>query len=259
MGSRTPPHHPARGQLGVGRLCRDPQLEPSQRWLVVLLAGRAPAGWSRVQLGGQEPPGGAGGAAGRGFLPCRTQILPSLAPGQLRSSWTRRIAWDTREYREPKPGVRDGFLGSGSGLLGRSGGGIRAQARRWGWESRWPRLGLGLSHAMAGGRGWGCWVALPGQTLASRLPEASPSAAFIPQGPPGILGPKGDKVGAVAGWPAGGCAQCRCAMTTGMQPLRSRLHRGARALGSRLLGASWGPPQGPPQPGAASHCPHRAG
>lgn len=99
--------------------------------------------------------------------------------------------------QEQKPGVRDEFLGSG--LLGQSDGGIQAMEGH-----------LGELMALFGARtilchGWWQWLgvldALLGQ---SELPEAALSPAFLPQGPPGILGPKGDKVGAVTGWPGEG-------------------------------------------------------
>lgn len=96
--------------------------------------------------------------------------------------------------QEQKAGVRDGFLGLG--LLGQNDDGIQAMER-----------GLGEPMALIGAgiilcRSWWQWLGVLGALLGqSELPEAALSPAFLPQGPPGILGPKGDKVGAAAGWP----------------------------------------------------------
>lgn len=139
---------------------------------------------------------------------------------------------------EPKPGVRDGFLGSRSGLLGRRSGGIQAQAWRGVWESRWPRLGLGPSCAMPGGRAWG----VLGGTAGAILGRSSPIPCLLPAGTPRRRGAERRQGGCrVTRWRA----VPRLPVPWAWQPLPAWLHRGAHPLGSGLLGASWGPPRGP--------------
>lgn len=190
-----------------------------------------------------------GGAKGCGFLPCRAQALPSLAPGQLGSSWTRRIAWDTREYREP---------------------GAKARGQGWiswltvgaPWPEKWwdpsPGVERGLGEPMASfGAGtvlchaW--WQGLGGAGGRCRgnpwpkQPHPLPSSR---RDPPASWGRKETRW--VQGDLVEGCATSPCAVgmaaPAGMAPPR------CPSLG---LGAAWGilgaTPR-TPQPGAASHC-----
>ena len=212
-----------------------------QRWLAVPPAGQAPAGWPRAWFGGQEAPLG-----GRRVLGVLRAGACSLAGLRLSHLWLQGSSGApgpggspgtpvSTASPEPKPGVRDGFPGVGLGLLGRSGGGIRARAPGGLWESRWPCSGLGPSRGTAGGHCRGNpW---PQGSLKHPIPCLPP--AGTPRRP-GAERRQGGCSGRVT--PLG-------AVPRAWQPLPARLHRRARPLGSGLPGASQGPPRGPPSPG----------
>lgn len=86
------------------------------------------------------------------------------------------------ESREPKPGSGPGFLARGRGCS-------------WPERGRDPSWGAGRDLGTATGPG-SSRDSAAGGSLSSPLPN------FLPQGLPGVLGPKGQKVGAVTvtGW-----------------------------------------------------------
>ena len=206
--------------------------------------------------------GGAGGAKGDGFLPCRAQALPSLAPGQLGSSWTRRIAWDTREYREP------GAKAQGQGRVSWLGIGA-AWPKLWWDPSPGAERGLGEPVASFGAgtvlcHGW--WQGLGGAGGHCRgnpwcqgslkQPRPLPSSH---RDPPVSWGRKETRWVQRQGGPAGGCATSHCAMATGMAAPTGMAPPRCPSLGLR---AAWGISRATsrtPQPRAASHRPRGQG
>uniref|UniRef100_A0A8B9S1H5 Thrombospondin-like N-terminal domain-containing protein n=1 Tax=Accipiter nisus TaxID=211598 RepID=A0A8B9S1H5_9AVES len=170
---------------------------------------------------------------------CLEEPLGAVSSRIPPAAWYRS---PSRHTMLPTPQGGDGFLGSRSGLLGRRSGGIQAQAWRGVRESRWPRLGLGRSCAVPGGRGWG----VLGGTAGAILGRSSPIPCLLPAGTPRRRGAERRQ---------GGCRVTRrravppLPVPWAWQPLPAWLHHSAHPLGSGLLGASWGPPRGPPSPG----------
>lgn len=137
-GSQPPPR-PARRRLGVAGsgLCRGSPAgagsSVAESALARGAANRASPSWvARGSAGWAENPPGVGGKGCMGVPRATTFSLAGLrlsrlwlqgssgAPGPGGSPGTPVSTVSL----EPKPGVRDGFLGSGSGLLGQRSGGI---------------------------------------------------------------------------------------------------------------------------------------